>query len=197
MPHLMKRICVFAGSSSGGRPSYAALARSLGAELAARGIGVVFGGGRVGLMGALADSALAAGAEVIGVIPRALATKELAHAGVTTLHVVESMHERKAMMAELADGFIALPGGLGTLEELFEVLTWAQLGMHGKPLGLLDADDYYAPLLHFLDHARDHGFIRPEHRGMLLGARTPAAMLAAMATWRPPTQPKWIDRDET
>jgi uncharacterized protein (TIGR00730 family) len=193
----MQRICVFCGSNTGGRPSYVALARALGAELAGRKIGLVFGGGRVGLMGAIADAALDAGGEVIGVIPRALATKELAHERATELHVVDSMHARKAKMAELADGFIALPGGLGTLEELFEVLTWAQLGMHGKPVGLLDADDYYAPLLHFLDHARDHGFIRPEHRGLLLGARSPAALLAAMASWRPPSVPKWIDPGET
>jgi uncharacterized protein (TIGR00730 family) len=193
----MQRICVFCGSSTGGRPTYAALARTVGTELAQRKLGLVFGGGRVGLMGAIADAALAAGGEVIGVIPRALATKELAHERVTELHVVDSMHARKAKMAELSDGFIALPGGLGTLEELFEVLTWAQLGMHSKPVGLLDADDYYAPLLHFLDHARDHGFVRPEHRGLLLGARSPAALLAAMATWRPPTVPKWIDPAET
>ncbi|HTM20480.1 MAG TPA: TIGR00730 family Rossman fold protein [Kofleriaceae bacterium] len=193
----MQRICVFCGSNTGGRPSYAALARALGGELARRKIGLVFGGGRVGLMGAIADATLEAGGEVIGVIPRALATKELAHDRVTTLHVVDSMHQRKAKMAELADGFIALPGGLGTLEELFEVLTWAQLGIHAKPVGLLDADDYYAPLLHFLDHARDHGFIRPEHRGLLLGARAPAALLAAMASWRAPTVPKWLDPAET
>ena len=149
----MNRVCVFAGSNAGARPEYAAAARALATECAARGLGIVYGGGSVGLMGVLADAALAAGTEVIGVIPAPLATKELAHASLTELRVVESMHERKATMNALADGFVALPGGLGTFEETLEVLTWAQLGIHGKPVGVLNVEGYYDGLLRWLSHA--------------------------------------------
>jgi uncharacterized protein (TIGR00730 family) len=183
----MKRICVFAGSARGLRPDYAASASALAHELVHRGLGVVYGGGSVGLMGALADAALAEGGEVIGVIPRPLATRELAHAGLTTLHVVDSMHERKALMASLVDGFIALPGGLGTLEETLEILTWSQLGIHRKPVGLLNVAGYFEALLRLLDDAVREGFVRPEYRGLLLSAPTPAALLATFAAWQPPS----------
>jgi uncharacterized protein (TIGR00730 family) len=166
----VKRVCVFAGSSPGDRPEYAEAARALAAECAARGLGIVYGGGSVGLMGVLADAALAAGLEVIGVIPRPLASRELAHPGLSEMRVVESMHERKATMNALADGFIALPGGLGTFEETLEVLTWAQLGIHGKPVGVLNVAGYYDGLLRWLSHAAGEGFVRREHLGLLLFA---------------------------
>src|SRR5512140_2299313 len=166
----MKRICVFCGSSVGRNPRYVEAARRVGVALARRGIGLVYGGASVGLMGAVADAALEAGGEVVGVIPKALQLRELAHARLTTLHVVASMHERKAKMAELADGFVALPGGMGTLEEFAEILTWAQLGLHAKPSGLLDVGGYYAPLIQFFDRAVVEGFVRPEHRRMVLVA---------------------------
>ena len=182
----MKRICVFAGSSAGVRPEYAEAARALAAELARRGLGLVYGGGSVGLMGVLADAALAHGLEVIGVIPRPLATRELAHAGLRDLRVVGSMHERKAQMASLVDGFIALPGGLGTLEETLEMLTWSQLGIHGKPVGLLNVAGYFDELRRLLAHAVAEGFVRREHQGLLLSDETPALLLDAIAVWRPP-----------
>ncbi len=163
----IRRLCVFCGSSAGREPGHRRLAEALARALAERGIGIVYGGARVGLMGALADAALAAGGEVIGVIPRALIEREIGHTGLTELRIVESMHERKALMAELADGFVALPGGVGTLEELFEVWTWAQLGLHAKPCALLDTDGFYAPLVAFLDHQVDAGFVRAAHRAML------------------------------
>ncbi len=156
----MKRICVFCGASSGRLPAYAAAARSLGATLAGRGLGLVYGGGRVGLMGAVAEAALAGGGEVIGVIPQELVDRELAHAGLTELHVVGSLHERKARMADLADGFVALPGGFGTLDELLEQLTWSQLGLHAKPIGLFDVEDYWRPLIALARHATEEGFVR-------------------------------------
>jgi uncharacterized protein (TIGR00730 family) len=192
-PPRMERICVFCGSSSGSNPLYLDLARRLGQTLARRGIGLVYGGGSIGLMGALADATLAAGGEVVGVIPRALQLRELAHAGLTSLHVVASMHERKAKMAELAEGFVALPGGMGTLEELAEILTWAQLGLHSKPSGLLDVAGYYRPLIAFLDHAAAEGFIRPEHRRLLVVGEDPDALLDQLAAWEPPALEKWID----
>ncbi|HVR30627.1 MAG TPA: TIGR00730 family Rossman fold protein, partial [Thermoanaerobaculia bacterium] len=164
----MKRLCVFAGSSTGRRDSYAAAARELAREAVARGYGIVYGGGRVGLMGILADAALEAGGEVIGIIPQSLATKELAHARLARLEVVASMHQRKARMAELSTGFVALPGGAGTLEETFEVYTWAQLGLHRKPCGMLDVDGYWDHLGRLLDRAVEEGFLRTEHRRMLL-----------------------------
>jgi uncharacterized protein (TIGR00730 family) len=190
----MKRLCVFCGSSSGGRPEYARVAADFGEALAARGLELVYGGGRVGLMGVLADAALAAGAHVIGVIPRSLVAWEVAHTRLPDLRVVESMHERKALMAELSDGFVAIPGGLGTLEELFEVWTWAQLGLHAKPCGLLDAHDYFRDLRRFIDHAVAEGFLRPEHRAMLLVATAGGELLDAFADYRPPVVEKWIDR---
>ncbi|GAB4567308.1 MAG: TIGR00730 family Rossman fold protein [Haliangiales bacterium] len=196
-PRPLKRLCVFCGSGMGAREEYAAAARGLGELLAARGLGVVYGGGQVGLMGTVADAAMACGGEVIGVIPYGLAAKEIDHRGLSELHVVDSMHERKAMMADLADGFIALPGGMGTFEELFEVLTWAQLGIHTKPCGLLDVAGYYRDLLGFLDHATEEGFIRPAHRGILLTADEPGALIDAMAGYRAPELPQWLDRSQT
>ncbi|HUA94135.1 MAG TPA: TIGR00730 family Rossman fold protein [Acidimicrobiales bacterium] len=181
----MRSVCVFCGSSPGGGPAYAAEARELGALLANRGLRLVYGGAHVGSMGALADAALAAGGEVVGIIPRHMARQEVAHEGLTELRVVSSMHERKAMMAELSDAFIALPGGLGTLEELAEILTWAQLGLHRKPVGLLDRSGFYDPLLRFLDHAVSEGFVRPRHRDLLLARRSPDQLLGVMASWRP------------
>jgi uncharacterized protein (TIGR00730 family) len=191
-----RRICVFAGSSPGRRETYAAAARDLATTAVARGWGVVYGGGRVGLMGVLADAVLAAGGEVIGVIPRALEGKELAHRGLTRLEVVESMHERKATMAELAAAFIALPGGIGTLEELLEILTWGQLGLHHKPCGLLDVDGYWDDLGRLLDRAVEERFFKPEHRRMLLVERDAAALLDRFEAYQPPVVEKWIDRDE-
>jgi uncharacterized protein (TIGR00730 family) len=189
---------VFAGSSPGARPEYAATARALAGECAARGVGLVYGGGSLGLMGALADAALEAGAEVIGVIPRPLASKELAHGGLTELRLVESMHERKATMASLVDGFVALPGGLGTFEETLEVLTWAQLGIHAKPIGVINVEGYYDPLLRWLSHAVAEGFVRREHLGLLLFADTAAELLDRFATWAPPPGPRaWMKPTQT
>ena len=176
---------------------YADAARDLGIQLAERGIGVVYGGGKVGLMGVIADSALAAGGEVIGVMPRALIDREIGHGGLTELRVVESMHERKALMAELADAFIALPGGIGTLEELIEVYTWSQLGIHDKACGVLNVAGYYDALARFLDHAVTAGFLRPQHRETLAVADTPAELLEALAAYTPPTVTKWLELDQT
>lgn len=189
----MKRVCVFAGSSSGRRPDYLAAATRLGSLLAERGIGLVYGGARVGMMGAVADAVLAGGGEVIGVIPRALVEKEVAHTGLTDLRVVTSMHERKALMADLSGGFIAVPGGWGTLDEFFEILTWAQLGIHGKPCGLLNVHGYFDRLLSFLDHTVEQGFVRREYDSFFTVSDDPAALLGAMAAHRPPTIEKWID----
>jgi uncharacterized protein (TIGR00730 family) len=193
----MKRICVFCGSSPGRSKSYAAAASALGRLLASRGIGLVYGGASVGLMGTLANAVLEAGGDVIGVIPQSLVKYEVAHRGLPDLRVVATMHERKAMMTELADGFIALPGGNGTLDEFFEVLTWAQLGEHSKPCGLLDIEGYYSHLLAFLDHAVDERFLRPEHRTMLIVESTPDAILDRLAAYRAPKIGKWIDRSAT
>jgi len=190
----MRRVCVFSGSSGGVRPEYRAAAEELGGLLAGRGIGVVYGGAHVGLMGALADAALASGGEVVGVIPAVLVAKEVAHAGLTDLRVVESMHERKALMSDLADAFIALPGGWGTLEEFFEVLTWAQLGLHRKPCGLLNVQGYFDGLLAFLAHTIDEGFVRPEYAGMMAVAATPGELLDRLHTSTPPRVEKWLDR---
>ena len=176
----MLRLCVFCGSAFGARPAYLAAARRLGHLLGERGIGLVYGGASVGLMGSLADAALEAGAEVDGVIPRALVEREIAHPGLTRLHVVEGMHARKARMTELADAFAALPGGLGTLEELFEVWTWAQLGVHRKPLAVLDVEGYFAPLLAFLDHAAAEGFVRAGQREWLVAAAEPEALVGRL-----------------
>jgi uncharacterized protein (TIGR00730 family) len=189
----MKRICVFCGSSPGHDPRYLEAARDLGRVLAGRSLGVVYGGGSVGLMGAVADAALAAGGEVIGVIPEVLRIRELAHRSLTRLHVVGSMHERKALMAELSDGFVALPGGMGTLEELSEALTWAQLGLHARPIGLLDVAGYYRPLAEFFDRAVGAGFLRPAHRQLLLVDDHPAALLDRFAAWRGPVVDRVLD----
>jgi uncharacterized protein (TIGR00730 family) len=193
----MKRICVFCGSSPGANPVYLEAAREVGRTLARRGIGVVYGGGSVGLMGAVADAALGEGGEVIGVIPRALQLRELAHARLTNLLVVGSMHERKAKMADLSDGFLALPGGMGTLEELAEILTWAQLGLHSRPCGLLDVEGYYEPLVAFFDRAVTEGFIRPDHRRLLVVGGQPGDLLDRFATWTPPKVDRWIDDRST
>jgi hypothetical protein len=193
----MRRICVFSGSSPGVRTEYTHAARAFAAVLVRRGLGLVYGGAKVGLMGVLADTVLAGGGEVIGVIPGALRTKEVAHDGLTTLHVVSSMHERKAQMAALADAFVALPGGIGTLEELTEVLSWAQLGLHGKPCGLLDVAGYFDRLVEFLDHAVTERFLPAEHRAMLLVASDPETLLDRLAAYRAPTVEKWLDRDTT
>ena len=192
------RACSASGSREGARPEYAALAGALGRELTARGIELVYGGGSVGLMGALADAVMQAGGRVVGVIPGPLASRELAHSGITELRVVGSMHERKSVMVELAAGFIALPGGLGTLEELLEVLTWAQLGIHRKPVGVLNQANYYDGLLRLLTHAVSEGFIHPEHFNLLTFANTPAELLDRFAGWRPPTtRGVWIEPTET
>ncbi|HEY0025643.1 MAG TPA: TIGR00730 family Rossman fold protein [Longimicrobium sp.] len=188
----MKRICVFCGSSAGMRPEYAQAARAMGTLLAERRIGLVYGGGRVGLMGVVADAVLAAGGEAVGVIPEALMRREVGHAALTELHVVGSMHERKALMADLSDGFIAMPGGYGTFEEFCEVLTWSQLGIHPKPCGLLNVAGYYAPLLAMFDHAVAEGFVRTQHRGIVLEADDPASLLERMAAFAPPPTEKWI-----
>lgn len=193
----MNRLCVFCGSSAGETARYVEAAAEVGALLADRGVTVVYGGSRVGLMGRLADAALEGGAEVVGVIPRPLLHREVGHEGLTELRIVESMHERKSLMAELSDGFLALPGGLGTLEEFFEVLTWGQLGMHRKPCGLLDVGDYYRPLVRFLDHAVTEGFLAASHRAMILVDHDPGELLHRMGAYEAPELPRWIDMDET
>jgi uncharacterized protein (TIGR00730 family) len=185
MPDL-RSICVFCGASPGIDPRHAAAAERVGATLAERGIRVVYGGGRRGLMGAVADAALAAGGEVVGVIPRGLVDRELAHPGLTHLEIVESLHERKARMAELSDAFVTLPGGLGTLEELAEVLSWAQLDLHAKPIGLLDVGGYFAALEAFLDRAVSEGFVAERHRRLLLRAEELDDLLDRFAAWEPP-----------
>jgi uncharacterized protein (TIGR00730 family) len=194
----MRRVCVFCGSSPGARPEYADRTEELAALLVAEGIGVVYGGGVVGLMGKLADAVLAEGGEVTGVIPRALMDREIGHRGVEDMRVVASMHERKALMAELADAFIALPGGIGTLEELIEVFTWSQLGLHQKPCGLLDVEGYYEGLVAFLDHAVDERFLHAAHRSTLIVEREAVPLLERLKAFEPnAVEPKWIDRDET
>ena len=193
----MKRLCVFTGSNSGVRPEYAAAARQLGFSLAQRKIALVYGGARVGLMGVLADEALAAGGHVIGVMPEALIAKEVAHRGLSELKVVKSMHERKALMAEISDGFVAMPGGFGTLDELFEILTWAQLGFHRKPCGLLNIHGYFDNLLAFVAHSVAEGFVRKEHAAMLSVAGSASALLDLLASYQPPVVEKWIERAET
>ncbi len=190
------RLCVFCGSSAGLDPAFAFAARALAAELARRQIGIVYGGGNVGLMGVVADAALAAGGEVIGVIPHGLVSRELAHQGVTELHVVESMHQRKALMAELADGFIALPGGFGTLEEFCEAVTWTQLGLHAKVCGLLNVAGYYDGLLSFLAHALKEDFLRPSHFEIVVSGSDPVALIDRVLDWRPPAVARWISERE-
>jgi hypothetical protein len=182
----VQRVCVFCGASAGIDPGYMAAARAVGEGLARRGIGLVYGGGRVGLMGAVAEAALAAGGEVIGVIPQGLVDRELAHPGLSELLVVDTLHERKALMAERSDAFIALPGGLGTLEELAEVVSWAQLELHAKPIGLLDVGDYWGLLLAWLDMAVAEGFVAPAHRRLVIRGGSLDALLDAFAAWMPP-----------
>jgi uncharacterized protein (TIGR00730 family) len=194
----VKRLCVFCASSTGRQAVYAEAAQAMARALADRGIGLVYGGGSVGLMGILADAVLAAGGEAIGVLPRGLARKEYAHQGLTELHLVGSMHERKALMASLSDGFVALPGGLGTLEEILEVFTWAQLGIHQKPVGLVDVGGYWAGLLALLRHAVQEGFVRAEDAALLLVEPAPAELLDRFQTWRSPVaSPVWLDATET
>jgi len=190
----VRLVCVYCGSSSGGRPEFADEARDLGRAIVEAGCGLVYGGGRVGLMGLVADAVLEAGGHVHGVIPEHLVRAETAHTGLTVLDVVESMHERKALMADLSDGFVALPGGWGTLEELFEVLTWAQLGLHGKPCGLLNVDGYFDPLLTFLQHAVTEGFVKAEFERMLPVEASADTLLDRFAAYEPPQLRKWIDR---
>jgi uncharacterized protein (TIGR00730 family) len=193
----MRRLCVFCGSSAGNRPEYAAAARRLGAALVQRGLGVVYGGGHVGLMGVIADAVLRAGGEVIGVIPQALVERELAQSGLTRLEIVDTMHQRKARMADLADAFAALPGGFGTCDELFEILTWAQLGLHAKPVGLLNVAGFFDPLRVWLDHMVQESFLKEKHRRLLLEAGDPERLLDLLSHYRPdePT-PKWISPED-
>ena len=193
----MTRLCVFCGSSVGSNPAYAEAAVTLGSLLARRGIGLVYGGGNVGLMGVIADAALTAGGEVIGVIPKALADREVAHHGVTELRVVDSMHTRKAMMADLSDAFIAMPGGVGTFEEFFEAITWTQLGLHRKACGLLNVAGFYTPLAAFIDQAVSDGFIKPVHRAAIVVDDNPERLLDTLTTIDLPDAPKWSNRRET
>ena len=188
----MKRICVFCGSSPGVRPEYADAARAIGRTLAEREIGLVYGGGRVGLMGIVADAVMQAGGEAVGVIPEALLRREVGHQALTELHVVASMHERKALMGDLSDGFVALPGGYGTFEEFCEVITWSQLGIHPKPCGLLNALRYYDPLLAMFDHGVAEGFIHPRDRALVLEEADAARLVERMHAFVPPDAEKWI-----
>ena len=189
-------VCVYCGSNAGVRPDYRALAEALGRALAGRGLTLVYGGARVGLMGAVADAALAAGGRVVGVIPQSLVDREIAHAGLSELHVVASMHERKTMMADLSGGFVALPGGIGTLEEIFEMWTWGQLGHHGKPCALLDTAGYWTGLATFLDHQVAEGFVRADHRKMLIVEEDAESLLDRMAAYEAPQVKKWIAAGE-
>jgi uncharacterized protein (TIGR00730 family) len=193
----MQRVLVFCGSSPGRLPDYMEAARALGTEIAARGLGLVYGGADVGMMGAVADAALAGGAEVIGVIPGTLVRKEVAHKHLADLRVVETMHERKALMESLADAVVALPGGFGTLDELFEIVTWAQLGLHTKPIGLLNVAGYWEQMLSFLDHAVAERFIREEQRRALLVTDSASELLTQMASYQPVVLDKWIDRTQS
>ncbi|MBI4206704.1 MAG: TIGR00730 family Rossman fold protein [Betaproteobacteria bacterium] len=192
----VRSVCVFCGSNVGKSEIYAQAARGLARAIVGEGLKLVYGGGNIGLMGVLAEAALAAGGHVTGVTPRSLLEKEVVHTGLTDLRVVESMHERKALMAELSDAFIALPGGLGTLEETFEILTWAQLGFHRKPCGVLNVAGFYDKLGAFLDYAVDERFIKPEHRAMLLVDVDPAVLVARLKTHRVPAVSKWIGRGQ-
>jgi uncharacterized protein (TIGR00730 family) len=191
----MRRICVFCGSSPGSRPEYGDAAEEIGNELVRRNIGLVYGGGNVGLMGRVADAVLKAGGEAQGVIPENLMAREIGHKGLTKLHVVRSMHERKALMADLSNAFVALPGGFGTLEEFCEVLTWSQLGLHAKPCGILNVLGYYSPLLAMFDHAVEERFLKPENRAFVLARESPADLLQALEEWRPVLVEKWLDRE--
>jgi uncharacterized protein (TIGR00730 family) len=190
----MRRICVFCGSKVGYRPIFAETTRKLGQAIAQRGLSLVYGAGHIGLMGVLADAVLENGGEVIGVIPQSLVDRELAHSRLTQIHVVATMHERKALMADLAEAFVALPGAFGTADELFEILTWAQLGLHAKPIGLLDVEGFFAPLLAWLDQTVREGFLRDRHRQLLMRSESPEGLLDLLAAAHPePVEPKWID----
>jgi uncharacterized protein (TIGR00730 family) len=195
--HTIKNICVYCGSSPGRHENYAGAARILAESLVRRDIGLVYGGASVGIMGVVADHVLHLGGRVVGVIPEALVSKEVAHHHLTELHVTQSMHQRKTLMAELADGFIALPGGIGTLEEIFEIWTWAQLGLHHKPCGLLNVQGYYDPLHAFLDHTVAEQFVRPAVRSMLMVEDEPEALLQRFLDYRPPVVKKWVGEKET
>lgn len=187
----MQSICVYCGSSAGAAPLYAEAARALASEMVSDNIALVYGGGNVGLMGIIADEVLRLGGEATGVIPRALLDKEVGHLGLTRLHIVKDMHERKAMMADLSDGFIAMPGGIGTLEELFEVFTWSQLGLHDKPIGLLNVDGFYDGLINFMQHIVAERFLRPEQAALLLTEATPAALVERFKSYQPGNLNKW------
>ena len=193
----LRSLCVFCGSSPGTRPEYVQAAEHLGRLLAERKIELIFGGGSIGMMGAVARATLAAGGKATGVIPRALLKKEIAQSGLTHMHVVESMHERKALMAKLSDGFVALPGGFGTLEEFFEVLTWAQLGFHQKPVALLDVAGFYAPLITLLDHMALEGFVRPRHLGLVIIERETDKLLGRLERFVAPQTERWIAGGQT
>lgn len=193
----MKSVCVFCGSNPGNEPVYAAGARAMGTEIARRGLVLVYGGGAVGLMGVVADAALAAGGEVHGIIPRALRDKEVGHHHLTRLEIVDTMHTRKARMAELSDGFIAMPGGIGTFEELFEIWTWGQLGIHSKPLGMLNIAGFYDPLAAFLDGTVEAGFLKQAHRAMAMTDTEPATLLDRMEQYVPAQTYKWVEKEET
>lgn len=193
----IKNICVYCGSRSGRLEAYASAARELAETLVKRDIGLVYGGASIGIMGTVADHVLRLGGRVIGVIPRALAHKEVAHDNLTELHVTGSMHERKMMMAELADGFIALPGGIGTLEELFEIWTWAQLGFHNKPCGLLNTEGYYDALVQFMDHVLAEQFVKPQHHAMLIVESEPDRLLERYVRYQPPAVTHWLGKEET
>ena len=193
----LSALCVFCGSNSGADPAYAESARRMGQILAGRGMTLVYGGGRVGLMGALADAALEAGGRVVGVIPEALRRREVAHQGLTELHVVQTMHERKQLMADLSDGFVAMPGGFGTFEEFCEVLTWSQLGLHVKPCGLLNVKDYYTGLLALFDHAVAEQLLHPRNRAMVMAEPEPKLLLDAMAQYHAPAVEKWLTPETT
>ncbi len=193
----MRSLCVFCGSNVGSRPVYVEAAQALGAELVRRGIELVYGGGNVGLMGTVADTVLRAGGRVTGVIPDALVARELAHLGLHSLRVVGSMHERKALMAELSDGFVALPGGYGTFEELCEAITWTQLGLHAKPCGVLNVAGYYDALLALFDRSVQERFVRPENRRLVIDDADPAGLIDALAAWTAPPAAKWLTADET
>ncbi len=192
----LQAVTVFCGSSTGTDPAYAEATRQMGHELVERGIGVIYGGGDVGLMGVLANTVLDAGGHVTGIIPQDLWDKEVGHGGLSELLVVSSMHERKLAMADRADAFVALPGGVGTFEELFEVLTWTQLGIHHKPAGVLEVNGFYTPLLTFMDSTVDAGFVRPGHRSILRSSSSPADLLDQLAAWQPTIQDKWLDRTQ-
>ena len=191
-----KRLCIFCGSSPGAHRAYADAAKEVGTQLAQRGIELVYGGGNVGLMGIVADSVMQNGGRVIGVIPESLVAKEVAHRGLPDLRIVKTMHERKALMAELSDGFIALPGGIGTFEEFFEIVTWAQLGLHAKPCALLNVNGFYDPLLRLLDHAIEEQFVKPAQRALVIVESDFSISLDRMARHHVPHEPKWIGREE-